>query len=259
MAPRTSAAARPAAPAHERPRTARPPGWRTLLPVVLVGGLLLLRVVAQGPYDALVREDGPVEWATVLVYLVAAGAAALVVRALLRGGRRVEALLWGVVVLAFLGIASEEVSWGQRIAGFEGPQALVERNKQDEANLHNLLRRHQLHAVYLAVGLYGAGLGRLLVRRHPWTRARAALLAPGPREAWFFGALVAVYGYYELGEPVVARLLGPGHDALSLGVSRLQEVAELSLALGFLLFALGARRAASSAPADPAARGAAGG
>jgi hypothetical protein len=43
----------------------------------------------------------------------------------------------GLALLFFFG-AGEEISWGQRIFGFETPKALAQANKQDELNLHNL-------------------------------------------------------------------------------------------------------------------------
>ena len=43
----------------------------------------------------------------------------------------------GLAVLFFFG-AGEEISWGQRILGFETPAALNQVNKQEEFNLHNL-------------------------------------------------------------------------------------------------------------------------
>ncbi|MGB8983581.1 MAG: hypothetical protein WCC12_17060, partial [Anaerolineales bacterium] len=43
----------------------------------------------------------------------------------------------GLALLFFFG-AGEEISWGQRILGFETPETLAQVNKQDELNLHNL-------------------------------------------------------------------------------------------------------------------------
>jgi hypothetical protein len=43
----------------------------------------------------------------------------------------------GLAFLFFFG-AGEEISWGQRIFGFETPESLAQVNKQDELNLHNL-------------------------------------------------------------------------------------------------------------------------
>jgi hypothetical protein len=43
----------------------------------------------------------------------------------------------GMAGLFFFG-AGEEISWGQRILGFETPETLSEVNRQEEFNLHNL-------------------------------------------------------------------------------------------------------------------------
>jgi len=43
----------------------------------------------------------------------------------------------GLALLFFFG-AGEEISWGQRILGFETPETLAQVNKQEELNLHNL-------------------------------------------------------------------------------------------------------------------------
>ncbi|WP_133412041.1 hypothetical protein [Vallicoccus soli] len=212
--------------------------------MALLLGALVLRSTTQDTYDWVVDEDGPVEWATVLVYLAAALLAVTAVRRMHRAQQRFAVVVWSLLGAAFVGVAVEEVSWGQRALGFDGPQALVQRNRQQEANLHNLLRRPYLHGAYIAVGVYGAGVGRSLLRRIPWTRSRCWYLAPGPQAGWCFGVLAAVYLYYELGEPVAESLIGPHADSLALGLSRLQEVGELCLALGFLLFALAAAREA---------------
>jgi len=43
----------------------------------------------------------------------------------------------GLALLFFFG-AGEEISWGQRILGFQTPQTLSQVNRQEEFNLHNL-------------------------------------------------------------------------------------------------------------------------
>ena len=43
----------------------------------------------------------------------------------------------GMALIFFFG-AGEEISWGQRILGFQTPEALSQVNKQEEFNLHNL-------------------------------------------------------------------------------------------------------------------------
>jgi len=219
-------------------------------PLAVVVGFFGLRFVDQDTYDALVMEDGPVEWASFAVYVVAALVALLVVRRMQRRQQVLWALLYVVVAAAFVFIASEEISWGQRQLGFAGPDVLVENNKQSEANLHNLLSRYRLHLVYILVGLYGAGVGRALVRRVRPLREWTWLLTPPPWQRWYFGVVVLVYGWFDYMNPLLERLFGPGVNPKAAGLSRLQEVAELALGIGFLLFVLGvAARAKADADA----------
>jgi ABC-2 type transport system permease protein len=56
-----------------------------------------------------------------------------------RGGRRGAALLTALYALMFLMASGEEVSWGQRIIGWESSEFFKENNKQYETNLHNLI------------------------------------------------------------------------------------------------------------------------
>ena len=50
----------------------------------------------------------------------------------------VKQLVYLGLGLLFLFGAGEEISWGQRILGFQTPQPLSQVNKQEEFNLHNL-------------------------------------------------------------------------------------------------------------------------
>jgi hypothetical protein len=216
--------------------TRRLPLWARYLPIAMLLGALLLRVLAQDWYDRLTAEDGPVEWMTFAVYLTAAVIAVFVAWRFRRQGLLPAAVLFVLVTVALLGIAGEEISWGQRQVGFTGPEIILEHNKQDEANLHNLLRRPMLHMVYIVVGLYGAGLGRLMIQRISRLRKWSWMLAPGPSTMWYFACCALAYVYFEVSELVLEPAFGSDISPLSLGISRIQEVAELGLSLGFLLF-----------------------
>lgn len=88
---------------------------------------------------AVTREDGPVEWATVLALLTLA---VMVVRHMLAPppalGKLYRAIAWGLVVVALLA-AGEEISWGQRLFGFATGETMKALNHQQETNLHNLM------------------------------------------------------------------------------------------------------------------------
>jgi hypothetical protein len=235
-----------------RPWSAAAPAWQrrlfALLPVATVPVALAVMGMWRRGYDAVLREDRVAEGLTFLVYVAAAGVA-LRLAVTLRRRALLPAVLHGLLGVGLLVVAGEEISWGQRQLGFAGPPELVEQNHQGEANVHNLLGRYALHASFIAVGLYGAGLGRLLVRRVPGLRDAPHLYAPAPVLAAWFGCVAAYYAYVDYGNPLVVRALGPGADLEQAG--RLQEAPELVLALGFLWFLL---MAAERARAEPSAR-----
>lgn len=86
-----------------------------------------------------VREDGPVEWLTVLALML--GAITCFVRCFkLKKQRSLIFLLalFGLGCLFIFG-AGEEISWGQRIFGINSPHFFIEHNSQQELNVHNLI------------------------------------------------------------------------------------------------------------------------
>lgn len=114
---------------------------RTLVLLVAVEliavALVVLAYANEDAWAALAQEDGIVEWATFVAFALAAGWLVVVVR-------RRSASWWfkGACFLlaAFcLVVAGEEISWGQRLLGFKPPDVFLERNFQQELNLHNVL------------------------------------------------------------------------------------------------------------------------
>lgn len=51
---------------------------------------------------------------------------------------RIKQLVYLALALLFFFGAGEEISWGQRILGFETPTPIAQVNKQEEFNVHNL-------------------------------------------------------------------------------------------------------------------------
>ena len=150
--------------------------------LLLAAMLVLLAAALWWPttYRALVREDGLVEWLTALG-LLATGIALLA--RWRRDGRR-EGRVWRAVVLTAAAAAlfgfGEEISWGQRIVGYEVAEGslLDTYNLQGETNLHNLeVGGVKVNKVVFTWGLGLALLGYfvaypLATRRRPDLRAR---------------------------------------------------------------------------------------
>lgn len=96
-------------------------------------------LLPDGTTRALVSEDSIVEWIGALAWLAASGlfAATLVVQR--RIGRRAimgTIALVGLTLMCFVA-AGEEISWGQRLLGYDTPEAIARDNLQSEMNIHN--------------------------------------------------------------------------------------------------------------------------
>ncbi|MCB0534799.1 MAG: hypothetical protein H6574_21995 [Lewinellaceae bacterium] len=101
--------------------------------VSIVGVIIFSMVFHKVP--AIYGEDGLLENATALF----AFASGIIFLSLLRYFKKpIQKLyLYGFGAAAIL-FACEEISWGQRIFGWETPAYLMENNVQQESNLHNL-------------------------------------------------------------------------------------------------------------------------
>lgn len=51
---------------------------------------------------------------------------------------RANRIIAGLLVVFYFVCGGEEISWGQRIIGFAGPEKLIAINRQQETNLHNI-------------------------------------------------------------------------------------------------------------------------
>ena len=113
--------------------------FRVGMAVLLLAMLVLYWAMWQWEETAwFAKEDGIVEYATAALLAVGALACALAGR-LLRGmGHRNLGLFHYVVAIAFAVGALEEISWGQRIFGWETPGAISDVNRQGETTLHNI-------------------------------------------------------------------------------------------------------------------------
>ncbi|HEY5946528.1 MAG TPA: hypothetical protein VIV40_13595 [Kofleriaceae bacterium] len=125
-------------PAHRAARNASRAQLAALIAVEVIALMMcVLAAASERTWSAVAQEDGIVEWATFLAFMMAAGWLVVVVR-------RISPSWWfqGACLLlaAFcLVVAGEEISWGQRLFGFKPPDVFLERNFQQELNLHNVL------------------------------------------------------------------------------------------------------------------------
>ncbi len=111
------------------------------------------------------QEDGPIEWATVWAFVLAA-----VAHLRIAGARRGLATAYGLALAAFcIVVAGEEISWGQRLFGFSPSAYFLANNEQQEFTWHNTVEDRTRKLAVQAV-LLGYGLALPLLVR--WDRMR---------------------------------------------------------------------------------------
>ena len=112
---------------------------RVLVLVAIAMGVVAVTLAVASPtaYRAFIKEDGIVEYGSALGWLSAAlcGVAALPLDRRRFGMKMLfYALFVGFLVFA----GGEEISWGQRILGYQTPETLAAVNKQREVNIHDI-------------------------------------------------------------------------------------------------------------------------
>ena len=138
--------------------------------IVLLDGIALLIIFLSffypKAYHALMEEDYIGEWITFYAFLLSGFIILTHLWFSRKNGLKLFSLsfLIPLAVAAFcLVVAGEEVSWGQRIFAFKPPNIFLEKNYQQELNVHNLFRGDGLwgiqiesrHLVMLIAFFYG--------------------------------------------------------------------------------------------------------
>lgn len=181
-------------------------------------------------YKWFTGEDGFAETMQVVFYALALVFCVFVIQSLLRRSRRGLAGLYLVVAFGLVFMLGEELSWGQRIAGWETPSAMREINKQEETNLHNI---YGVGATFkwlqLVVGAYGTLLPLLVCGIRGLQRFRGFLDRVIPHYS-LIPYFVMLFGWR-----IYRNLLDPP-EGLYFVVSEYNEVLELVLAMGLFLF-----------------------
>ena len=107
-------------------------------PLLLVPlGFALLHAHDAELFSMLGREDGLIENASAVLLFLTTALAVAGAWLFRRRGARFRAFVAAAFAFVFFVIGGEEISWGQRIVGFESPTPFLE-NDQAETNLHNI-------------------------------------------------------------------------------------------------------------------------
>lgn len=102
-------------------------------------GIWIIVILSKSPqqYVRLVIEDGPIEYLSALFWFIAMSIE-IYMAIVNRSRSKMRTVFYGVLALLFFVCGMEEISWGQRIIGFETPDLMIALNRQNEFNLHNI-------------------------------------------------------------------------------------------------------------------------
>ena len=196
--------------------------------IMLIGASSAL--FGKQAYLWITGEDGIAENLQVLVYLVTLMLVLSATRRYWQAKERFIALLYIGLCLGLLFLTGEEISWGQRLWGWETTGVFAEINQQQETNLHNIEGVQDLFKwVQLLVGAYGVCLP-LIVKRwgvFPVFRKLFAAITPPESLIPYFGAMFLWKLY---------RNLLPAPSRWEFRLAEYNEVIELVLAFGLFLF-----------------------
>ncbi len=116
-------------------------------------------------YIMMNTEGGLIEYGTSIAYLLAFGFSVPIANYFLRQKQKMWGILYYLFAFGLLFIGLEEISWGQRLFGWQSPDFFLDYNSQEETTIHNLeWFRHYLHNAYIVIGFIGS-FGWLIVRQ----------------------------------------------------------------------------------------------
>ncbi len=106
--------------------------------IIIVGFVLVLISLCDVEYyKYLINEDGIIEYASALFWFM--GALVCICYLIYFPQKsRVAITAYTLLLLFYVVCCGEEISWGQRIFHFQGPESIIKINKQQELNIHDI-------------------------------------------------------------------------------------------------------------------------
>lgn len=111
----------------------------TALFIFIAYGMYLRYFAGSEAFLSYTREDGIVEYATVLFLFLSCLVCIFRVIQYIKIKKPLWVITWALLAFLFFFAAGDEISWGQRIFGIESGEFFKQHNKQAETNIHNLV------------------------------------------------------------------------------------------------------------------------
>ena len=130
------------------------------LPFLLMLLIINLKIILghdSRQYIMLNTEGGLIEYGTSLFYFLGFAFSLPVAKYLIKSQPKIWGTIYYLFAIALLIIGLEEMSWGQRLIGWQSPDFFQLYNSQEETTIHNLeWFRHYLHQAYICIGFVGS-------------------------------------------------------------------------------------------------------
>ncbi len=200
------------------------------IPVLIVMGAVVAALLGKPAYKWYTGEDKFAEVMQVLFYTVAFVFCSVIIKNLFNKDEKAIAGLYVIVFLGLFFLIGEELSWGQRLFGWETSESFKEINKQDETNLHNVYGVGSTFKwVQMLIGAYGTILPLLLLKLNVFRQNEEffSFVIPHFSLIPFFMPLF-VWRFYR-------NVFDPPKEFYFV-ISEFNEVMEFVLAVGMALF-----------------------
>ena len=205
-------------------------GVIVLIPFGIALAGVLAALVGKDAYKWFTSEDGFAESLQALFYFSALVICLVITRWQWKSGDKTVAVLYAGLCLGLFFLTGEELNWGQRIIGWGTAESFAEINKQGETNLHNIYGVGATFKwIQLLVGAYGTILPLAVLRWRVPDRFRdlvAWVIPPVSLASYFVFLFVWRLFRNFMEEP----------EGFYFVIAEYNEVMELILAMGFLLF-----------------------
>jgi len=213
------------------------------IPIAIIFLITVIRIlfgIDDDFYFKVTDEDGPIENATAIAYFISFIFSLAIAKFFKE--RKIFLVLFLIFASGFLFIALEEISWGQRIFDFQHPDWLP-MNMQLEVNVHNLEYIEDYHfPAFFTLNFLGAFTWYLLPKIHNSIFKKAGnnyktflrYAVPKKYLISYFLPIIPIYLILLL-IPLDLYLEAVRLDLVG---SNVNELRELSLSIGILLFVL---------------------
>ncbi|MEZ4736758.1 MAG: hypothetical protein R3E79_57490 [Caldilineaceae bacterium] len=201
-----------------------------IAPFFVIAAGLFSALLGKATYLWLTGEDGFAENLQIFFSALTFICALMLIRRYQQAGKHLIVVLYVILCFGLLFLIGEEISWGQRIFGWQTTGVLAEINTQHETNLHNIVgAKTAFKWVQLLIGAYGTLLPLMFGRWQGNSRVKELFAAIIPDYTLIpYFASMFIWKLY--------RNLLPAPANWEFALAEYNEMLELVLAMGIFLF-----------------------